>query len=246
MNSGLFGRRCSPADADVLGHQLRIDVFAIPPVRCDKSTRSHPPYLASLRELDFTLRLVGPLLFLGVERVTDSRKRILLFRCKLLADAFRRRVRPPSIGSLGRRISLVKYVIDAAVDQRVLWLSWLSSPALYSPAAAPSQKFRLLITQLLLFSVSRWQPRTISANSTFRQSRPGARAQRHLARWGDQAVMPVVAVIQHTCAPLGGIDKEQERLTKQAQPVGRFLFGQTRNRLPANVHGQRVWAQLVC
>ena len=57
--------------------------------------------------------------------------------------------------------------------------------------------------------------------------------------------MPVIAVIQHAGAALRGVDKEQERLAKQAQPVGGFLFGQTRNRVPANVHGQRVWAQLV-
>jgi hypothetical protein len=122
VNSGLFGRRCSPADTDVLGHQLCLYVFAKPPVRRDKSTRARPPNLASLRELEFTLGFVGPLLFICVERVTDSRQRILLFLYKLLVDAFRRPEGITSVRSLGRRISLVEYVIDAAVDQRVLWL----------------------------------------------------------------------------------------------------------------------------
>jgi hypothetical protein len=142
VNCSLFGRRCSPADTDVLGYQFRLCVFAITPVRRDKAACSQPPNLASLRELGFTLRFVGPLLFIGVERVTDSRQRIWLFLGKLLVEGFRRPVGPTSVGSLGRRISLVEYIIDAAVDQRVL--------SLYSPAAGPRPKFRLLMTQQLL------------------------------------------------------------------------------------------------
>jgi hypothetical protein len=57
--------------------------------------------------------------------------------------------------------------------------------------------------------------------------------------------MPVVAVIQHAGAALGGVDEEQERQAKQAQPVGGFLFGQTRHLVSADGHGQRVRAQLV-
>ena len=121
MNSGLFGRRCSPADTDVLGHQLCL-CFRQTLCPAQQVDPLRPPNLASLRELDFTLGFVGPLLFICVERVTDSRQRILLFLCKLLVDAFRRPEGTRSVRSLGRRISLVEYVIDAAVDQRVLWV----------------------------------------------------------------------------------------------------------------------------
>jgi hypothetical protein len=122
VNRGLLGRRCYPAGTDVLSHQLCLGVYAKSPVRRDKSTRSHPTNLASLWELDLTLGFVGPPLFIRVERVTDSRQRILRFRCKLLVNAFRRPEGTTSVRSLGRRISLVEYIINAAIDQRVLWL----------------------------------------------------------------------------------------------------------------------------
>src|SRR5271157_125299 len=173
VNSGLFGRRCSPADTDVLGHQLCLRVFTKPPVRSDKSTRSLPPNLASLRELDFTLGFVGPLLFICVERVTDSRQRILLFLCKLLVDAFRRPEGTTSVRSLGRRISLVEYVVDAAVDQRVLWLKLVVVLRAVLACRRPQAEIPTTHDSTTPFTVSRWQPRTISALSTFRQSALG-------------------------------------------------------------------------
>ena len=46
-----------------------------------------------------------------------------------------------------------------------------------------------------------------------------------LASRGDQPVMPVVAVVQHAGAALGGIDKEQERQAEQAEALGGLLDG---------------------
>ena len=40
-----------------------------------------------------------------------------------------------------------------------------------------------------------------------------------LARRGDQAVMPVVAVIQHAGAALGGVDKEQDGRPSRPGPL---------------------------
>jgi len=169
VNSGLFGRRCSPADTDVLGHQLCLRVFAKPSVRSDKSTRSHPPNLASLRELDFTLGFVGPPLFIFVERVTDSRQRILLFLCKLLLDAFRGPEGTTSEPSFGRRISLVEYIIDAAVDQRVLGLKLV---VVLRAVLAPGRNsdYSSLNNS---FTISQCHSRTISAPTTLRQSASG-------------------------------------------------------------------------
>src|SRR5271166_306202 len=170
VNSGLFGRCCSPADTDVLGHQLRLCVFAKPPVRRDKSTRSRPPNLASLRELDFTLGFVGPLLFIRVERVTDSRQRILLFLCKLLVDTFRRPEGTGSIRSLGRRISLVECIIDATVDQRVLRLKLVVVLGAVLAGRRPQAEIPTTHDSTTPITMGRWQPRTISAFSMFRQS----------------------------------------------------------------------------
>ena len=49
--------------------------------------------------------------------------------------------------------------------------------------------------------------------------------------------MPVVAVIQHAGAALGGIDEEQKRQAKQAEPLGGFLDGEARGRLGLMVTG---------
>src|SRR5271166_3240882 len=173
VNSGLFGRRCSPADTDVLGHQLCLRVFAKPSVRSDKSTRSHPPNLASLRELDFTLGFVGPSLFIFVERVTDSRQRILLFLCKLLLDAFRGPEGTTSERSFGRRISLVEYIIDAAVDQRVLGLKLVVVLRAVLACRRPQAEIPTTHHSTTPFTVSRWQSRTIPAFSILRQSASG-------------------------------------------------------------------------
>ena len=92
------------------------------PVRRNKSTRSHPSNLGSLREFSFALGFVRALLLIFVERCIDPRHWILLFLCKQLVHAFRRAEGAASVQPVGGRISFVEYVVDTAVDEGVLWL----------------------------------------------------------------------------------------------------------------------------
>ena len=52
-----------------------------------------------------------------------------------------------------------------------------------------------------------------------------------LACRGDQAVVPVVAQVQHGGAALGGVDEEQEGQSEEAQTLGGLLDGYARSRM---------------
>ena len=56
--------------------------------------------------------------------------------------------------------------------------------------------------------------------------------------------MPVVAVVQHAGAALGGIDKEQERQAEQAEALGGLLDGNAWGRLGTD--GQRQFERASC
>ena len=93
---------------------------------CTKSFAVVPAVMSALISLwkfGLPLGFVGALLLALVERVIYPRCRIRLFLGKQLVQAFRRRAEgATSVPPLGRRISLVEYVVDAAVDEGVLWL----------------------------------------------------------------------------------------------------------------------------
>jgi hypothetical protein len=93
-------------------------------VRRDKSTSSRASNLIMLRKFGLTLGFLGALLLvLLVVRVVYLHRRVRLFLGKKLVQAFGSRVEgATSVWPLGRRISLVKYVVDPAIDEGVLWL----------------------------------------------------------------------------------------------------------------------------
>lgn len=120
VNRGLLGRGCASADANILGHQFWLFVFAKAPVRRDKSTCPHASDLISLRKLGFTLSFVRALPIVFVERNIHSRCRIRLFLRKQLVHAFRRAEGARSQQTLGGRNSLVQRVVEMALNEGVL------------------------------------------------------------------------------------------------------------------------------
>ena len=79
----------------------------------------------------------------------------------------------------------------------------------------------------------------------FPPNKTWGRTRRPLACRGDQPVVPVVAVIQHAGAALGGLDKEQERQAEQAEPLGGLFDGEAWRRLRTDGHGQLKRAELI-
>ena len=123
VNCGLLGGGCASVDTDVISHQVCLLVLAKTPVRWDKSTSSRASNLIMLRKFGFTLGFVGALLLVLVVRVVCLHRRVRLFLGEKLVQAFGSRIEGgTSVWPLGRRISLVKYVVDAAIDEGVLRL----------------------------------------------------------------------------------------------------------------------------
>ena len=92
-------------------------------VRRDKSTSPRASNLIMLRKFGLTLGFLGALLLVLVVRVVYLHRRVRLFLGKKLVQAFGSRVEgATSVWPLGRRIFLVKYVVDPAIDEGVLWL----------------------------------------------------------------------------------------------------------------------------
>ena len=123
VNCGLLGGGCASVDTDVISHQVCLLVLAKTLVRRDKSTSSRASNLIMLRKFGLTLGFVGALLLVLVVRVVYLHRRVRLFLGKKLVQAFGSRIEGgTSVWPLGRRISLVKYVVDPAIDEGVLRL----------------------------------------------------------------------------------------------------------------------------